>query len=143
MTTLSGTSSILALSTPTILTSMKPLEKYHLRGPWTERYVFLIHWLIQIRCMHPMTARDLAVLPISSMQALAPTNEPLLLFVRVTDDMDHDTEDPVQEIRVFLRDINDNSPMFINLPRTVSFPEVYITMLRWYRGYFDKFCSPT
>ena len=58
------------------------------------------------------------------LQALAPTNEPLLLFIRATDDRDHGTPDPQLEIRVFLRDINDNSPQFTNLPRTVTFPEV-------------------
>ena len=57
-------------------------------------------------------------------KALAPTNEPLLLFIRATDDRDHGTPDPQLEIRVFLRDINDNSPQFRNLPRTVTFPEV-------------------
>ena len=58
------------------------------------------------------------------LQALAPTNEPLLLFIRATDGRDHGTPDPQLEIRVFLRDINDNSPQFTNLPRTVTFPEV-------------------
>lgn len=67
-----------------------------------------------------MVARD----PNRSLQALAPTNEPLLLFIRATDGMDHDTPDPEQEIRIFLRDINDNAPQFQNLPRIVTFREV-------------------
>lgn len=58
------------------------------------------------------------------MQALAPTNEPLLLYIRATDGIDHGAADPELQVRVFLRDINDNLPQFVNVPRTVTFPEV-------------------
>jgi len=56
-------------------------------------------------------------------EALAPNNEALLLFVRATDGMDHGVPDARVEVRIFLRDVNDNAPQFSNLPNSVTFAE--------------------
>ena len=58
-------------------------------------------------------------------QALAPNNNPLTLFVRATDDIDHGIPNPRLEVRIILEDVNDNAPMFSNLPNMVTFPEVH------------------
>jgi len=46
------------------------------------------------------------------------------LFVRATDGMDHGVPHASVEVRIFLRDINDNAPQFSNLPNSVTFAEV-------------------
>ena len=57
-------------------------------------------------------------------QALAPDNDPLTLFVHATDGINHGIPNPRLEVRIILDDVNDNNPVFSNLPNAVTFPEV-------------------
>jgi len=50
--------------------------------------------------------------------------------------MDHGVPDARVEVRIFLRDINDNAPQFSNLPNSVTFPEV--DTLAGQRSCFDS-----
>ena len=70
---------------------------------------------------------------VNHLQAVAPNNEPLQLVVEVSDGQFHGVgvTFPEIEVRISLLDINDQIPMFTNLPASITVPEVGNTCGPW------------
>lgn len=74
------------------------------------------------------------------LQALAPENTPLGLFISAQDGNDHDVDDPQFELLIIIQDRNDNHPRIINFPSEIIIAEVsrsfllQILMLNFSRG---------
>ena len=55
---------------------------------------------------------------------MTPDNEPLDVFVQARDGIDHGIAPVEAEIKIYLRDVNDESPVFSNLDATLPVSEV-------------------